>query len=152
MTLPVLPPKDRAPVIAQVARFLETVYPGKAVRVKVEIAKRERTNPQNAYLFGVAYPLISKEMGYDVEEVHEYMCGRHFGWVDKVCPKTPRNPQGLESKPFRSTTRDEGGGRSVLSTVEFSDFVETVKRIAANVGIFIPDPTELSAGEEDGQA
>ena len=35
-------------------------------------------------------------MGYSVEDVHEYMLGRHFGWVDHKVPKTPRNPEGIQ--------------------------------------------------------
>lgn len=98
-----------------------------------------RSNEQNAYLFGVCYPPIAEAMGYSVEDIHEYMCGRHFGWVDRPCPKTPRNPEGMVSVPFRSTTRDHEGKRSVLTKAEFSDFVEAVHRIAAHAGVFIPD-------------
>lgn len=101
--------------------------------------KPTRSNEQNAYLFGVCYPPIAQAMGYSVEDIHEYMCGRHFGWVDRKCPKTPRNPEGFVSVPFRTTTRDDTGKRSVLNKQEFSSFVDTVQRIAAHAGVFIPD-------------
>lgn len=101
--------------------------------------KDPRSTAQNNYLFGVCYPPISQAMGYAVDDVHEYACGRHFGWVDKPCPKTPRNPEGLESVPFRTTTRDENGKRDVLKKAPFSAFVDTVHRIAAQAGVFIPD-------------
>ena len=100
--------------------------------------KPTRSNEQNALLFGVVYPPIAEAMGYEVEAVHEYMLGRHFGWVDRKVPKTPRNPEGLESVPFRTTTRDEHGKRNVLSKAEFSRFLETVERIAAQAGVFVP--------------
>ncbi|MGP1667240.1 MAG: hypothetical protein ACTS5I_15325, partial [Rhodanobacter sp.] len=100
--------------------------------------KDPRSNDQNALLFGVVYPPIAEAMGYEVEAIHEYMLGRHFGWVDHKVPKTPRNPEGLESRPFRTTTRDEKGRRNVLNKSEFSRFLETVERIAAQAGVFVP--------------
>lgn len=100
--------------------------------------KATRSNEQNALLFGVVYPPIAEAMGYTVEDVHEYMLGRHFGWVDHKVPKTPRNPEGIESRPFRTTTRNEHGKRDVLKKDEFSRFLETVERIAAQAGVFVP--------------
>lgn len=102
--------------------------------------KNSRTGQQNRYLFGVCYPPIADAMGYEVDDVHEYMLGRHFGWVDVRVPKTPRNPDGIESKPFRTTTKDEHGKRVLLSKAEFAAFVETVHRIAAHAGVFIAEP------------
>lgn len=102
--------------------------------------KPSRSSEQNAYLFGVCYPPLAEAKGYTVDDIHEWMCGTHFGWVDRTCPKTPRNPEGIESVPFRTTTRDENGKRSVLNKTEFSRFVATVQRIAAMAGVFIPDP------------
>jgi hypothetical protein len=103
--------------------------------------KPSRSNEQNALLFGVIYPPIAQAMGYPVDGdngIHAFMCGTHFGWVDRPVPKTPRNPEGVASFPFRSTTRNEHGKRSVLSKAEFSDFIATVERIAAQAGVFIP--------------
>jgi len=137
-----VPAAGRQAAAQRIAAFIESALPGKPLRVTVEAAKRERTDPQNAYLFGVAYPPIAEAKGYSVDDIHEFMCGTHFGWVDKPRPKSPRNPEGLESRPFRTTTRDENGKRNVLGTVEFSDFVETVKRVAAQVGIYVPEPNE----------
>jgi hypothetical protein len=100
--------------------------------------KATRSNEQNALLFGVVYPPIADAMGYEVADIHEYMLGAHFGWVDKKVPKTPRNPEGMESRPFRTTTTDENGKRNVLKKDEFSRFLDTVERIAAKAGVFVP--------------
>jgi hypothetical protein len=100
--------------------------------------KATRSNEQNALLFGCMYPPIAEAMGYDVADIHEFACGTFFGWVDAKRPKTPRNPEGLESRPFRTTTRDENGRRSVMSKADFTKFIETVERIAAKAGVFVP--------------
>lgn len=140
-TIPVLPPKDRAEVIGQIARFLETVYPGKPVRVKVEIARPDRTPKQNRYLWAVPYKMLKEVTGYTEDELHEWFCGQHFGWKDKPVPKTPHNPGGVASIPVRSTTRDENGQPDLCSTEDLSAMWELAQRIGAQkFGIFIPDP------------
>jgi len=103
--------------------------------------KKTRSNAQNALLFGVIYPPIAEAMGYEVDGdngIHAFMCGTHFGWVDRKVPKTPNNPQGVASFPRRTTTRNEDGKRNILSAADFSKFLETVDRIAAKAGIFVP--------------
>jgi hypothetical protein len=99
--------------------------------------KKTRSNEQNALLFGVYYPPIAEKMGYSVDDIHTFMAGAHFGWVDRPVPKTPRNPEGIASFPFRTTTRNEHGKRNVLSVAEFNAFLATVERIAAQAGVFI---------------
>lgn len=109
--------------------------------------KSSRTGQQNRYLFGVCYPPIAEAMGYAVDDVHEYMLGRHFGWIDVKVPKTPRNPEGIESKPFRTTTTDENGKRNLLSKADFARFVDTVHQIASQAGVFIAEPWVLEEAE-----
>jgi hypothetical protein len=94
--------------------------PDEAWKITAEPVKSTRSNSFNAYLWAVPYKLISEATGYEVEEVHEYFLGRFFGWKDKKVPKTPRNPEGVESVPMRTTTTDEHGKRSVLSVDVFS--------------------------------
>lgn len=103
--------------------------------------KATRSNEQNALLFGVLYPPIAEAMGYEVDGdngIHAFMCGTFFGWIDRRVPKSPRNPEGIASFPFRTTTRDEHGKRSVMPKADFTKFIETVERIAAKAGVFIP--------------
>ncbi|MGH8032713.1 MAG: hypothetical protein ACREO8_10205 [Luteimonas sp.] len=102
--------------------------------------KNSRSSQQNRYLFGVCYPPIAEAMGYAVADIHEYMLGRHFGWVDVRVPKTPRSPEGIASRPFRTTTTNEHGKRSLLSKPEFARFVDTVDRIAVAAGVLIAEP------------
>ncbi|HET9819625.1 MAG TPA: hypothetical protein VFP92_10710 [Rhodanobacteraceae bacterium] len=99
--------------------------------------RKSRSNEQNALLWAMYGPLAD-HMGYDRDDIHEWMCGRFFGWRDIKVPKTPRNPEGLASMPVRSTTRDENGKRNVIDKTTFTKFVDMVERVAAQAGVFIP--------------
>lgn len=99
--------------------------------------RKSRSNDQNALLWAMYAP-IAEHMGYDAEDVHEWMCGRFWGWKDVKVPKTPRNPEGLASVPIRSTTRNADGKRDVIDAKTFGLFVDMVDRIAAQAGIYIP--------------
>jgi hypothetical protein len=111
---------------------------------------KTRSQSQNAYLWAVPYKLISEATGYEVEEVHEYMLGRFFGWRDKRVPKTPRNPEGVESVPVRTTTTDEHGKRSVLAPQAFSDYVDFIQRFGATkLGLVIPDPDPMFREQQE---
>jgi hypothetical protein len=112
-----------------------------AWRVVIEPVVYERTSQQNRYLHGVAYKMISDHTGYEREELHEYFLGTHFGWKTQRVPRKPSNPKGEESRPIRTTTTNETGQRSVLSTKEFWEYVEFLQRFAAQkLQLVIPDP------------
>ena len=107
------------------------------LEVECKPYRKSRSNDQNALLWAMYEP-IAEHMGYDREDVHEWMCGRMWGWKDVKLPKTPRNPEGLASVPVRTTTRDENGKRNVIDAATFAKFVDMVDRIAAQAGVFIP--------------
>lgn len=137
----VLPRGDRKRALLLAVSVLENLDEDAAWRVTIEPAKATRTLSQNAYLFGVCYKMISEATGYELDEVHEYCLGQHFGWRIKRVPKKPSNPQGKESIPLRTTTTNEAGKRSMLNTRQFSDYVDDVQRFAAKtLSIVIPDP------------
>jgi hypothetical protein len=138
-------PKGRSPRMLENAQIaLSRLDPSEAWRITAEPVKAQRSHSQNAYLWAVPYKLISEVTGYEVEEVHEYMLGRFFGWKDKKVPKTPRNPSGVESVPVRTTTTDEHGKRSVLSVDAFSEYVAFIQRFGAmKLGLVIPDPDPM---------
>ena len=85
--------------------------------------KVNRSNPQNAYLWGVVYELISAYTGYTPSEVHEY-CKLEFNSKTVHIGKD-------EVKIGLSTAS--------LNTVEFSQYVERVRQFGAEQGIHIPD-------------
>ena len=139
--------RARPVVLAQLA--IANLDPDEAWKITAEPVKSARSHPFNAYLWAVPYKLISEATGYEVEEVHEYFLGRFFGWKDKKVPKTPRNPEGVESVPVRTTTTDEHGKRSVLSHEAVSEYVAYIQRFGAvKLGLVIPDPDPMHAERE----
>ena len=99
--------------------------------------KRSRSNEQNALLWAMYAP-IAEAMGFDRADLHEWFCGRMWGWKDQKVPRTPRNPEGLVSMPVRTTTRNEEGKRNVIDAKTFAEFVDMVDRTAAQAGVFVP--------------
>ena len=108
--------------------------------LQITEVKPTRSLEQNSYLFGVVYKTILdhnlREQGWTAEDVHEFYCGEHFGWK-------PLDGLGrTRLKPIRTTTTDIYGKRSVLTKMEFSDFIAYIQQKSAENGIFIPDPEE----------
>lgn len=139
-TLPKL--LSRAGMIAKIAAFLTALPDTKAWRIEVKQVQSERSQAQNNYLNGVAYKILGDAIGYERDDVSEFLCGTYWGWKEKRVPKKPSCPTGIESVPRRTTTTDEAGNRSVLSKLEFADYVAFVQRFAASKGIHIPDPDQ----------
>ena len=99
--------------------------------------RKSRSNDQNALLWAMYAP-IAEHMGFDRDDLHEWFCGKFFGWKDVRVPRSPRNPDGFASVPVRTTTRNADGRREVLDAKTFGLFVDMVDRIAAQAGIYIP--------------
>lgn len=136
----VLPPTNREPMIGGLAKFLATVFPGKPVRVKVEIARPDKTPAQNRFLWAVPYKMLSDFTGMESEEIHEWNCGLQWGWKVRKGPKTPMNPSGHYSEPIRTTTTDENGEPDNCSAEDMEKLWERAQRLGASLGIAIPDP------------
>lgn len=131
---------DRSRDIGRVVHALEELPETKGWRVLIEEVKSERSLQQNRYLFGVAYKLLSEAIGYEKDDLHRDLLGKHFGTKLKRVPPSKFNPEGLIEVPLRTTTTDEYGRRSVLGKVAFSEYVDFVKRYAAEGGVYVPDP------------
>lgn len=125
---------ERDQVRANVHAFIDRLSPTKSWRIEVKEVRKERTPPQNAALWGLAYPRLTEATGYTAEELHHEFCGRFFGWnVVTVFGQQRRRPR-------RTTTTNEQGERDVLGTRDFAEFYNLVQRIAAEAGIDVPDP------------
>jgi hypothetical protein len=122
---------SRTRLIGKLTGFLEKLPEGKAWRVEVSEQKTKRSDSQNAYLWGVVYRTILDSealQGWRAEDVHEYMCGEHFGW---------ETLEGFGRKRLRPLRRS-----SKLSTTEFMDFISFIQQKMAELGIYIPDANE----------
>lgn len=113
-------------VAANAINYLSAIDPNKQWEVAFKQINDTRTKRQNRYLWGVVYKLLSDETGNDAEDLHEYFLGEYFGWewvhVMRVKTQRPKH----RSKNLR--------------TNDFFEFVEFIRRRAAENGYFIPDP------------
>lgn len=129
-TFPV-PAEGRQAAAQRIAAFILSALPGKPLRVTVEKAKRQRSDPQNNALWGVAYETLKAATGNDPKDLHEFFLGEHFGWeVYEVMGQKRRRPIRRSSK---------------LTTVEFAEFYAFIQQRSAEVGYYIPDPGEINA-------
>lgn len=138
--------------LARIVAFLSALPVTKAWRIEISEDRNTRSVQQCRYLNGVAYKALSEKTGYERDDISEYMCGTYWGWKQVRVPKTPSNPEGIDDQPIRTTTTNETGSRSVLSTTEFMDYVAFVQRFAASKGVFIPDPDPMWFAREESRA
>ena len=106
-------------------RWLSTLE-GQRVSIEVKKFKKKRSIEQNAYYWSVLIDILSKEFGYEAEEIHMVLRGKFLRIHD------PKHPDFVIAK---STTK--------LTTVEFVEYIEKIQRWAAQEHqIYLPDPNE----------
>lgn len=133
--------RTREGVMANVLRQIQALPDKFDWAVTIERHRKTRSDEQNAALFGLAYRTLRDETGNDPDDLHTYFCGEYFGWVERTVMGQRRRV------PKRSTTKDENGRRSVMTTVEFADFFSFIQqRAAETVGVVIPDPDKQWRG------
>lgn len=116
-------------------RAIDSLDPGKAWTVEIKQYRKTRTSAANRYLWGVCYATLVTEQGHEPEDWHEYVCIQFFGGVKRALPGGE-----FETVPIRTTTKDENGNDDTLAGAEFWRFVEHLRRIAAEGGVYIADP------------
>ena len=119
---------------ANAIRFIERLPEGKTWKVEISEFRPTRSNQQNRYLFGVCYPTLIADAGLEgwtADDVHDYCLGEHFGW---------ERLEGLGRTRVRPIRRS-----SKLSTTEFMDYIASVHKLAAEHGVYIPEPNEEMA-------
>jgi len=127
----------RDQILANALAFLNRLPKTRSWRIEVKQAVKERTDPQNRALYGVAYRALSKETGFTVDELHDAFCKRFFGTVDKEVFGE------VVKKPFRTTTTNSSGERDVMSSADFGLFYDMIQQVAAESGIDVPDPDAM---------
>ena len=97
---------------------------GKDAEVIIRVPKKGRSNPQNRYMWGVVYSLLSEVTGYTTEEIHDAM--RMLFLLDRD-RKVPT---------LRSTT--------ALTTVEMEEYLSKIRAWASmNLSCYVPAPNEV---------
>ena len=93
-----------------------------------------RSTNQNKYLWGVVYKVISMELGYTVNEVHE-LCRFQFGIKKIYNFQRGKNKEVyIEDIPISTTEYD---------TKEMTDYIEAIRLFYHENGIHIPDANEI---------
>ena len=107
---------------------------GQPVQLVVKKRASQRSLDQNAWIWGVAYPVIAEAIGYDTHE-HDDL---HYALVAKCFGEHFDKRLGAMVPNKRS---------SKLTTKEFSDYMEWLVRFAATDlgGIQVPLPGESEA-------
>jgi len=88
--------------------------------------KKKRSNDQNAY-YWLLLGILEKETGQEADDWHSTFRARLL--------KKHITVNGKQITLVQSTTN--------LSTLEFGEYIEHIKRIAAEYGIILPDPYSI---------
>lgn len=126
----------RSAVLAECQKFLALLSDSHSWKIEVAQWRRPRSDPANAYHWGVVLPTLVREKGGTTEDWHELLCGEYFGWR-----KTEIGGKSI-SRPVRTTTTNDIGKRDVLDTLAFWRFVEFCRDMAAQGGVYVPGPNE----------
>ena len=114
--------KTRWHAPAQVARFVAGLE-GKRIVVEIRQWRDKRSNSQNRWYWGCIIPLLGEFCGYDQEEMHAALKQRFL--------------QTHADGPLPTV-----GSTAKLNTKEFAEYCENCRRLAAEMGVVIPDPGE----------
>lgn len=103
-------------------------FAGKHVELTIRKRKTTRTSPQNRFYFGVVVKLLAEHCGYERDEMHEALAMRFLRIEDcsiTGAPRRKRTPQ--------------------TDTEEFAQYLDSCIRLAAELGVVIPDPKDVAA-------
>lgn len=128
---------ERSQVLANVHAFVDRLPARKSWKIEIREARKERSNEQNAALFGVAYVALSDATGYTPDELHAAFCRRFFGTVEVDVMGQ------AVSRPVRTTTTNEQGERDVMPAADFARFYDMVQQVGAEAGVDVPSPDPL---------
>src|SRR5215469_2602576 len=114
---------ERRDDFAKVVERLE----GCEVDLRLSKHRRARSLNQNAYYWAVVIPRLAEHLGYDYEEMHEALKWRFLQTHEQDEHETKTSWTRLPS--VRSTTD--------LDTAEFTEYIEQVRRLGAELGVLI---------------
>ncbi len=111
----------------QFTNYLKSLE-GKSVDVVVRLPRKDRSNQENRYYFGVVVNLISEHTGYTPDETHEFLKLKFLSKIIVMAGKDERIP--------RSSTE--------LSTLEWEKWMTEIREWAAQeLSLVIPEPNQI---------
>lgn len=114
-----IPEKDK------LAKYMQSLAPG-IYELTIKKPKKQRSNEQNRYYWGVVVKILSEEWGWLSDDLHDALKW-HFLRV-----------------PGENGLPDRAGSTASLSTIEFEDYLEKVRVWAiTEYEIYIPQPNEI---------
>ena len=127
-------PKGTTPdaMAAAVTRMVQGLALDRAWSVEVAEWKKPRTNQQNAYLWGVVYPMVLEAggealAGWTRDDLHEYFLGEVWGW---------ETLEGFGKKRLRPLKRS-----SRMTQAEFTEYLHGIENRLMDLGIGpLPEP------------
>ena len=119
-------------IIRAVATMVAAIDISKSWCITVEPWKRKRSDAQNRFLWGVAYPMILEQGGETLggwtrDDLHEYFLGECFGW---------EMLEGFGRKRMRPIKRS-----SALTKEEFTEYLMFLEQRCIAMGMGpLPEP------------
>jgi hypothetical protein len=119
-------------IIKAVATMVAAIDIKKSWCITVEPWKRKRSDAQNRFLWGVAYPMILEQGGETLggwtrDDLHEYFLGECFGW---------EMLEGFGRKRMRPLKRS-----SALNKEEFTEYLMFLEQRCIDMGMGpLPEP------------
>lgn len=100
--------------------------------IEIREYTKKRSNPQNAFYWGVVLKVFGDFMGESPENLHLLFRQRLLGCETKTI-------QGTEITELKSTTS--------LTTKEFTDYIDKIRFTASEMGCEIPLPEDFGLGD-----
>lgn len=103
--------------------------------VTIEKETKKRSKKANAYLWGVVYALLSEHTGYTPDELHAHFKKEFLGvQTKKILLQDEHGDVKHEGEIEVDPTT------TILDTHAFTEYVERIRQVAAELGCVIPDP------------
>lgn len=118
------------PIFVNRDRFMKDLenHEGKDVYISITVPKSKRSDQQNRYYWGVVVKILSDELGYFSDEMHELLRIKFL----------------KRELVLNEVIYTIGSSTTKLSTKEMEEYLEDIRRWAAiELNILIPLPNEI---------
>lgn len=101
---------------------------GGKFEIRIKPYSKRRSTSANAFYHACVVEPLAQHCGYTHDEMHAELLGAYCGWESRAFHGHVR-----EFPRWRSTTPE------TMETMDFSGLIETGQRIAAELGVKLPD-------------